>query len=446
MSANVDLRPRIATVVSHSRQRSGLGAPTFDRVATDTSTAAPAPTRIGGSVVLFMSVSAAVGTSTIYPMQPAIADVADSLGVQITAVGVALACGPVGYMVGLGLLVPLVDRFAPGRVLAAQFGVLACALAVCAVVHTVTLLGIVVAVVGACSAVGAGVSSVAGRLAPPQRRATILGIVTAGISAGILAGRIVGGWLADELGWRGMLLMFAGACGLVAGCCLVALPRAEGAAERGYLSTLRSLPGLFVRHATLRVAALRGAMWFFAFCVVWAGIAVALSEPPFLYSAERIGLYALAGLSGTLATQVAGAWTDRVGARRVILVGLLLAAAAATALSFSLANTAVTLACLAVFDAGLFAAQVANQSTVLAIDPAAPARFNSAYMLVYFVGGSLGTAFGASTAEWFGWPATALTAAVAIGVAATITTFTRLAGAGSGARAACGRRRRGRLR
>lgn len=191
--------------------------------------------------------------------------------------------------------------------------------------------------------------------------------------------------------------------------------------ERGYLATLCSLPGLFVHHATLRVAALRGALWFFAFCAVWAGLAVALSEPPYPYSAERIGLYALAGLSGLLATQIAGARTDRDGARRVILVGLALAGIAAVGAGFGLADTLVTLACLAVFDAGLFAAQVAKQSAVLAIDPSAPARFNSAYMLVYFVGGSLGTAFGAAAVEWFGWPATALIATAAIVIAAAIT-------------------------
>ncbi|WP_262401578.1 MFS transporter [Actinomadura sp. CNU-125] len=217
-----------------------------------------------------MSVAAALGTSTIYPMQPAIADVADSLGEPITAVGIALACGPIGYMVGLGLLVPLVDRLAPGRVLAAQFGILACALAVSSAAGSLILLGSVIGVVGACSAVGAGLSSVAGRLAAPQRRATTLGIVTAGISAGILAGRTIGGWLADEIGWRGMLLVFAAACGLVAVCCLVTLPATRGNSERGYLSTLRSFPGMFVHHATLRAAALRGSIWFFAFCAVWA--------------------------------------------------------------------------------------------------------------------------------------------------------------------------------
>lgn len=368
-----------------------------------------------------MSLAAALGTSTVYLLQPAIADVADSLGTAVTAVGVALACGPAGYMVGLGLLVPLVDRFPPGRVLAAQFGVLAAALALSATVGSVVLLGPVIGVVGACSAVGAGLSSLAGRLAPARRRATILGIVTAGISAGILAGRTVGGWLADEIGWRGMVLVFAAACVLVAFCALSVLPVTRGGAEHGYLATLRSIPGLFVRYVSLRRAATRGALWFFAFCVVWSGLAVALSAPPYSYSAERIGLYALAGLSGIMATRIAGAWTDRVGARRVILVGLVLAGTAAAVLGLTLANTVATVVCLALFDAGLFAAQVANQSTVLAVDPAAPARFNSAYMLVYFVGGSLGTAFGATAVEWFGWPTTGTIAAAAIGIAVILT-------------------------
>ncbi|MEU4707560.1 MFS transporter [Nocardia salmonicida] len=388
---------------------------------TDPAVEIRADTRLRGSVVLLLALAAALGTSTIYPLQPAIGDVADSLELQITVVGLALACGPIGYMAGLGLLVPLVDRFAPGRVIGTQFAVLAVALALGAAVGDRWQLALTTAVIGACSTVGASLSSVAGRLAPPRRRAKTLGVVTAGISVGILAGRIFGGWLADEIGWRGTLLTFAVACALIAGCCLVILPAGQGAGQqRGYLATLRSLPGLLVRHATLRIAAIAGALWFFAFCATWAGLAVALSEPPFSYSSERIGLYALAGLSGILATQVAGAWTDRVGARRVIMIGLSTAAASLVVAGFALTDLFVTLVCLALFDAGLFAAQVANQSTVLAIDPAAPARFNSAYMLVYFVGGSLGTAFGAASVGWFGWPTTAAITAATIGAAAAI--------------------------
>jgi predicted MFS family arabinose efflux permease len=372
-----------------------------------------------------MALAAALGTASIYPLQPAIADVAASMHASLATVGVALACGPLGYLVGLALLVPLVDRFSPRRVLSTQFGALAIALGLNAAVGTPWLLGLIVGVIGAGSSVGAQLSSVAGRFANQRRRATVLGIVTAGISAGILAGRIVGGWLNDEIGWRAMFLVLAAVCAVVAVSALFVLPGGERVVTAGYLATLRKLPGLYVRVAPLRLAAGRGALWFFAFCAVWAGLAVALSQPPFWYSSERIGGYAVAGLLGIVATRVAGAWTDRVGARRVLLIGLLLALAAAVTLAFSLSQPAVTLACLAMFDAGLFAAQVANQSTVLAIDPTAPAQYNSAYMLVYFIGGTAGTAFGAAAVGWFGWSATAAIAAVAITLAVSITVAAR---------------------
>ncbi|WP_040806752.1 MFS transporter [Nocardia concava] len=372
-------------------------------------------------VVGFMALAAALGTASIYPLQPAIAEVAGSLHASVAAVGTALACGPIGYLVGLALLVPLVDRFAPRTVVSIQFGSLAVALAVSAAAGSAWLLGATVGLVGAGSAVGAQLSSVAARFAPPRRRATVLGIVTAGISAGILAGRIVGGWLAEAIGWRGMLLVFAVSCAVIAVAARAILPAAAGTAAASYRATLRAMPTLFARYPVLRVAAGRGSLWFFAFCVIWSGLAVALSEPPFSYSPERIGLYAFAGLLGIVATRIAGAWTDRIGARRVILLGLTLAIAGTVILAVSLSNTAITLLCLGLFDAGLFAAQVANQSTVLAIDPAAPARFNSAYMVVYFIGGSLGTAFGAAAVTWFGWPGTAGLAAVATMLAAAWT-------------------------
>ena len=73
-----------------------------------------------------------------------------------------------------------------------------------------------------------------------------------------------------------------------------------------------------------------------------------------------------------------------------------------------------------VFDAGLFSAQVANQSTVLGIDPARPAQFNGAYMVVYFIGGSAGTAAGGSLIDLTGWAGIALTATAALTVAASI--------------------------
>ncbi|MFE7740749.1 MFS transporter [Nocardia sp. NPDC057455] len=406
-----------ATVASFSRRNRELGVLNVGAMETDLIPEARLSTALRTSVVWFMALAAALGTAGIYPLQPAIAEVADSMHTSIAAVGMALACGPIGYVVGLALLVPLVDQFAPRIVLSAQFGALAVTSAVSAVVGSPWLLGFVVGLVGAGSSAGAQLSSIAGRFAHPSRQATALGIVTAGISAGIIAGRIVGGWLTELIGWRAMLATFAVACAVIAAIARFVLPATRGSAADGYLATLREIPALYKRFPALRSAAGRGALWFFAFCAVWAGLTVALSQPPYSYSAERIGMYAVAGLLGVAATRIAGTWTDRVGARRVILIGLGLSAAAAAASSAFLEHPVVTLVCLGLFDAGLFAAQVANQSVVLAIDPAAPARFNSAYMIVYFIGGSAGTAAGAAAVGWFGWPATAALAAAAIAAA-----------------------------
>lgn len=364
-----------------------------------------------------MAIAAALGTAASYPLQPAVADLAASLDISLTQAGVALAFGPVGYLVGLAILVPLVDRYPPNYVLAAQFGGLAIASAANAAAGSLWVLALTVGFIGACSTVGAQLSSITARFVPDGRRATALGIVTAGISAGIISGRIAGGALTDVVGWRAGLLVFALAFAVTAVVAFRILPTTTGSLTSSYLTTLRGLPGLYLRFPTLRMAAVRGALWFFAFCAVWAGLAVALAAPPYSYSAERIGLYALAGLLGILATRVAGTWTDRVGPRRVMLIGLAIAALGAITIAGCLSNTAATLVGLAVFDAGLFAAQVANQSMVLAIDPVAPARFNSAYMVVYFVGGSLGTAFGAAAVAWIGWLPTVAATTAAIGLA-----------------------------
>lgn len=376
---------------------------------------------VGTATVTFMSIAAALGTATIYPLQPAVAEVSGALGVTVAAMGSALACGPVGYMVGLALLVPLVDRFSPRVVLALQFVALTAALVLTAVSGTVWLIGLAMLVTGACSSVGAGLSSVVGRSAPPARRSTSLGIVTAGISAGILGGRILGGWLSDLVGWRNMLLLAAAACVVVAAVCLRTLPASKGSVTQGYLAALVSIPGLFRRSRVLRGGAARGALWFFAFCAVWSGIAVALSEPPLSLSAEQIGLYGLAGVSGIFATRLAGRWTDRVGPRPVILAGLVTAGASCVILVCGLSSVAVTLVALALFDAGLFAAQVANQTTILAVNPQAPAQFNGAYMLVYFIGGSLGTAFGTAAVAGAGWSACIAVCGAAIAAAGVLT-------------------------
>jgi predicted MFS family arabinose efflux permease len=374
------------------------------------------PARLKTPLVLLLALAAAIGTSAIYPLLPAVSDVAHTLGTSVAATGFALGSGPFGYLCGLGLVVPLVDQLNPKYLLGVIFGVLGVSLTATSFVGSTRQLALASVVVGAISAVGAVLSSLVGRLASPGRRASQLGVLTAGISAGIIAGRLAGGSLTDLLGWREMLRVYSLASIAMAILVTALVPADRAVSADSYWRTFVRLPSRF-RLRSLRLAASRGACWFLVFCAVWAGIAVALSRPPFEYPAEHIGWYAAAGLLGIPATRVAGQLTDRVGARRVLVGGLALALLALLSLAFTLPNPPAAVISLALFDAGTFAAQVANQSTVLAIDPAAPAGNNSAYMMVFFVGGSLGTALAAPAVEWLGWTLTALTLATAIAAA-----------------------------
>ena len=341
----------------------------------------------GGVCVL--AVAAAVATSTSYVLQPELPVVARDVGSSVPVIGVVAALPIGGYLFGLALLVPLADRMRSHRLICGQLCVLAIGLLLAAIAATPLVLGAGLFVSGLCASTGAQMSSLAGRYSQASRRGRAVGTVTAGISAGIVLGRILGGTLAMR-------------------------------PAQSYLAVIRSLPGLLRSSRLLRTSAVAGSLWFFAFSLVWVGLSLALARPPIGLSPARIGVYSLAGLLGVAATRVAGAAADRRGSRTVIRAGLAAATVCTLTMTASLRLIPVLLAALAVFDAGLFSAQVANQSTVLGIDPARPAQFNGAYMVVYFIGGTIGTAIGGSLIDLTGWTGIGLTATAALILAASI--------------------------
>ncbi|MCF4136847.1 MFS transporter [Streptomyces sp. Tue 6430] len=80
-----------------------------------------------------------------------------------------------------------------------------------------------------------------GRYAAPGRRGRAMATVATGLSAGILLGRWAGGSLADLLGWRRMLLVFAGLALLGALATSRLLPRERPRPGEGYPAALAAM-------------------------------------------------------------------------------------------------------------------------------------------------------------------------------------------------------------
>ncbi|MQY34519.1 Inner membrane transport protein YnfM [Streptomyces sp. RB17] len=382
-----------------------------------------------GGILLLASI-AGTAIANNYAVQPALVAVAAELGVPLSVIGLVPTAALAGCMTGFALLLPLADHLAPNRLVAVQLTALAAALTLAATAPGAAVLLAAYLLIGAAAGVAAQASNIAGRHAPPGRRGTGVATVSAGMSAGILLSRLAGGALTDILGWRRMLLAFGALALLGAIAAAALLPRERPAADRGYRAALMSLHPLPRQFPKLRRAVAVGGLWYFAFNVVWVALALALAGPPYSLEPTAIGLYSLAGLLGFGVLPLTGRLADRWTPATVIVTSMPAAAAGTALLATGLNNPPVTALGLALFDAGCFAAQAANLSGVIALDPHRSGSLTSVYLVLYFTAGALGTALAAPLLDTFGWRGTALTALTALLLAAALTLADRLAACG----------------
>jgi predicted MFS family arabinose efflux permease len=109
------------------------------------------------------------------------------------------------------------------------------------------------------------------------------------------------------------------------------------------------------------------------------------------------------GAAGAASAPVAGRLTDARGAAFTVAAGTLVTAGAFVL--FMLAGSSLVMLALGVvvLDVGIQAAMNGNQSTVLSLAPQAISRSNTIYMVLYFVGGALGSYTGGLAWHHFGW-------------------------------------------
>ncbi|KML49327.1 MFS transporter [Burkholderia cepacia] len=373
------------------------------------------------AAIAALALAAGVSIANGYALQPSLSVIASDFGVPASRMTTLASVTMLGYLAGLALLVPLADRFSPRTLISAQMGMLALLLACASWSSGPLTLGIALFLVGAATTVAAQCSTVVGKHAEPHRRGAAMGVVSAGISAGILLSRFVGGVLSQWCGWRGALLALAGCVALAAvgGASLMPGDRPLGRPP-GYATTIVAIPRLLRDSVQLRRRTCAGMLWFFAFNLVWVGLAIRLAEPPYGMSAAAIGAYSLAGVLGLGVTRVAGKFTDRFGDRAVIRCGLVVAALSALLLGVALGSPGWMGVGLATFDAGCFAAQVANQSRVVAIQPARAGALSAAYLTLYYAAGAIGAVAAGILNERIGWGAMMIVTAVAITAAGLV--------------------------
>lgn len=361
-------------------------------------------------LVALMAVGSGLSVASNYYVQPLLPRLADSFGASTWVVGLLVTVSQIGYVVGLGLVVPLGDVVERRRLAISVCALTAAGLALMAVAPSLAVLFPAVVLVGVTS-VGAQIFvALAADLARPEQRGRAVGSVMAGLLMGVLLARTVSGIVAEAAGWRSVYVV--GAVLMVALAALSAreLSPVPPAVRTSYRRLLGSIVSLYREEPVLRRRGLYGALGFASFSTLWTSVAFMLDEA-YGYGEATIGLFALLGVAGAGAAQFAGRVAD-AGWARVSTLGFFVTLAVSWAVLVPAEGSLVALIVgIVLLDLAVQGAHISNQSEVYRLRPDARSRLTTAYMCVNFMGGVVGSASSAAIYGSGGWPAVCLVGA-----------------------------------
>ncbi len=370
------------------------------------------------SARLLFATICGVSVATIYSAQPMLTLIGDDLGISSGRLGWIVTAGQLGYLAGLGLLVPLGDLRDRRTLIVGHLLLTAVGVAIAGIAPSAWIMLAGVAMAGLFSVVVQTTVAYAASAAAPHERGRTLGVVTSGVVIGILGARAVAGALAAAWGWRSVYAALAVLLVALAALVPALLPADPRTDQPSYRQALRASRALFGD----RLFVSRGLIAFFLFAsfgTLWSGLALTLTASPWHLSTAQIGLFGLAGLAGALGAGRTGRWADAGFADRV--TGAALALLTASWLVIAQASWALwpLIIGLIVLDFAAQAVHVSNQHLLTAAHPNRASTVIGGYMLFYSVGsalGAVGTTAVYSVAGWIG--SSALGAAFAMGALA----------------------------
>lgn len=362
---------------------------------------APALTRTARWV---FAITAGLTVANLYYNQPLLADIAHSFAVPAARAGIVATLTQIGYALGLLLIVPLGDVMERRRLIVLTLVGVTLALALASLARGFALFAAASLLIGVTTITPQIVVPLAAGLARPEERGTVVGQIMSGLLVGILGGRVVAGAIGHVIGWRSVFAIAAGVMLLLAFALPRWLPRTPAGSHASYGELLRSLVAIARAEPVVRDAAILGALAFASFSVFWTTLVFRLQTPPLHYGSAVAGSFGLLGIAGALTAPLAGRLADRVTPRRTVGVAMVVNAVA-WGVAWLWGSTVIGLAAAVVLlDAATQGAHISNQTRIYALPARAHSRYNTVYMVTYFIGGAAGSVLGTASMGAYGWP------------------------------------------
>jgi predicted MFS family arabinose efflux permease len=377
---------------------------------------APAPAGLSARQTLLFAAAVAFMVMNLFAVQTIGPDIAHTLGLGETAMGIIAMLPQLGYATGLVLLVPLSDKLENRRLIVGT--ALACAVFMLAAAWSpawpVFMASVFAAGVASCAI--QMLVPMAAFMSPEARRGATVGNVMSGLLVGILLSRPVAGLVTQAWGWRALYLMFALGVAVVALVLSRTLPRRYVEAGQPYPALIASMAQLLRSEPVLRWRAATAALSMAAYSVFWTAAVLELASPPFTLGALGIALFTLCAVTGAVVAPAAGRAGDRGYTRKATIVAHAVitlswvAAGVGGAGWLGLSPQAHPIAALAMLavaavalDAGVIGEQTLGRRGINLVRPQARGRMNGLFVGIFFIGGSIGSALAGAAWSWMGW-------------------------------------------
>jgi predicted MFS family arabinose efflux permease len=376
-------------------------------------------------ILLLMTTAIAATAANLYYSQPILPLIGNEFNLTDSQLGSIPAFTQFGYAFALLFISPLGDSIARRRLISILSGLLVIACSFAVFTPNLPLLLMSVFLIGVSANITQQLIPFAASLVSAENKGATLGTLMMGLTIGILLSRTLSGFVGEHFGWRGVFVMSAILAALFGGLLRLFLPLNKPQTSLRYWPLLKSTVALFKQHKPLQVFTLTGALWFAAFNVLWATLAIYVSDAPFNYSAQEAGLFGIIALAGVIGAKSSGKWVNALGSKKLVMIVLTLAAIGFAITGVFLGNLIALIIGIILIDFAIFSAQVANQVRVFSIDPSAQSRINGVYMLGYYLGGAFGSIIGVKAFALYQWPGVVVLSVVLITISAAFNSLAK---------------------
>lgn len=191
-----------------------------------------------------------------------------------------------GYALGLCFLIPMGDLYSRRRIIVVNMTVAAMMAIVIAVAHKVWLIWGASLLLGACSVIPQFFIPIAGQYSEKKNKSRNMGIVLSGLLTGILASRVVSGYVGEWFGWREMFFIAAFVMVLCMALTLKIMPQIKSNYVGTYRGLMASVFNIVRSNGRIRLYAMRAAFSFGSMMAIWACLAFRLAQAPFFSGSE----------------------------------------------------------------------------------------------------------------------------------------------------------------